>query len=209
MKTLLILLINLCGFALVSIAYAVPVPGCGDLRNGYGPWDYTNLRHFEERLPIVEVAHFNSDVESLKRSMTPGGDVIGDLDYVLRTFPNHHRALYSMLKYRVKNPKRTRERFYSADCYFKRAIAFKYNDGIVWMLYGIYNHKLKKYNDALDNYKMSEKLLTRPQELYYNMGLLYYDIKNYEESVKYAKKAYALGYQLQALKDKLSSIGKW
>jgi hypothetical protein len=71
---------------------------CGTLANHYGPFDYTNARHYREKLPIVERAHFNRDVESLRRGQTavrPGPD----LHYVLGTFPNHHRALYSMLNY--------------------------------------------------------------------------------------------------------------
>jgi hypothetical protein len=46
-----------------SGAHALSEMECGSLRNSYGPYDYTNPRHVAENLPIVEVAHFNANVE--------------------------------------------------------------------------------------------------------------------------------------------------
>jgi tetratricopeptide (TPR) repeat protein len=45
--------------------------------------------------------------------------------------------------------------------------------------------------------------------LYYNSGLIYFDLKDYEKSLAYAQKAYQMGYPLPGLRDKLKKIGKW
>ena len=63
---------------------------CGSLNNAYGPFDYRTAT--EEQHRMVEGAHFLGYIESLKRgknAVTPGPDI----DYTLRVFPNHHRAL--------------------------------------------------------------------------------------------------------------------
>ena len=207
MKKILILNVILIFFVLFSdMAYAQKVPGCGSLENHYGPFDYTNAEHIRERLPIVERFHFTEKVEFLRAGES--STLVGDLDYTLRTFPNHHKALYSMLQYRLKHPRQPSEEFFSADCYFKRALAFKPDDGIVWMLYGIYNHKKNNYSAALEKYKTAEKILKGSSDLFYNMGLLYFDMGNIELARKYANLAYGRGYPLPALRKKLESVEK-
>src|SRR4051812_47506028 len=62
--------------------------GCGSLANPYGPFDY---RTSKDKLDIVEGAHFTPDVETLRSGST--GSLGADIDYTLRTSPNHHRAL--------------------------------------------------------------------------------------------------------------------
>ena len=88
-------------------------------------------------------------------------------------------------------------------------MAFRPNDGAVWLLYGIYKHRKKEYEDALRNYKEAEKLIVGSPDLQYNLGLLYFDMKMYSMSLEYAKKAYSKGYPLPGLKKKLIRAGKW
>ena len=140
--------------------------------------------------------------------MTAWGSIIGEIDYTLRAFPNHHRALNSMMRYRIKHPE-TEDDYLSADCYFKRAVTFNGNDGVVWMLYGMYQHKIGLKKEALEKYQNAEKLLKDFAELEYNIGLLYFDLGDYESSLKNAKKAYSIGYPLPGLKQKLIKKGKW
>ncbi len=184
------------------------VQGCGSLKNPYGPFDYTNPQHYKFRLPIVEENHFTAKVESLRGGALSGGSLMGDIDYTLRAFPNHHRALYAMMRYREKNPAGPHSRFRSAECYFKRALTFKQDDGVVWMLYGIYYHKQKNYKEALKKYNNAEKLLKNYSELYYNMGLLYLDMGKIDLAKKYARLAYDRGYPLPALRNKLKLTEK-
>ena len=64
---------------------------CGSLENAYGPYDYRTDRG--NRLYLVESAHFTPVVESLISGLS--GPLGAELDYTLRAFPNHHRALIS------------------------------------------------------------------------------------------------------------------
>lgn len=194
-------------FVLNPNVYAKAVPGCGDLENAYGPFDYTNPIDVKNKLPIVEQIHFTFNVESLKRGET-SEDPMGDLDYTLRAFPNHHRALNAVLRYEYSQKKRSTE-FYSTECYLKRALAFKPDDGVVWMLYGIYKHKKKEYKLALKHYNKALDLMGDSPDLHYNLGLLYFDMNMYNESLLHAKKAYSLGYPLPGLRNKLVKKNIW
>lgn len=168
-----------------------------------------------DHLKLVEMAHFTAEVERLERGRTSGDSAFGDLDYTLRHFPNHPRALYAMSKLfldPLKKPSNlsTYTGFQrTMECYFQRAIQINPTSSVTYMLNGIYLHKLKKYDEALKLYQKSEQLHANSAELNYNMGLLYFDMKNIQKSKEYAKKAYRLGYQLPGLRQKLSKQGVW
>ncbi len=190
--------------------FAADYEACGELdRHGaYGPFDYTNPDHYRQKLPIVERFHFTRAVENLAKGNT--GRLIDDLDYVLMAFPNHHRALASMARLAIKDNKpRPLGSTYTMECWFDRAIRWRPEDGVVRMVYGNYLSQTKKYNEALPQYQKAEVLLKYNANLYYNMGLLYVDMKNYDKAREYAKKAYERGFPLVGLKNQLQKVGKW
>jgi hypothetical protein len=43
----------------------------------------------------------------------------------------------------------------------------------------------------------------------YNIGLIYFDLKDYEKSLSFAQRAYGSGLPLPGLRDKLKRVGKW
>ena len=96
MKPTLILrlALALCAvYPLGASAESLP-PGCGQLGNAYGPFDY---RTHKKELEIVEGEHFTPEVERLERGNRSGVNPGGDIDYTLRASPNHHRALKAMM----------------------------------------------------------------------------------------------------------------
>ena len=184
---------------------------CGSLDSHYGPWDYTNPIHYREKLPIVENAHFNRNVETLAAAARTGGSVGDDLDYTLRTFPNHHRALYSMARYSLQydDHRKPPGANYSGFCYFERAIRFKPEDATVRLIFGIYYSLQKKYPEAIEQLETAVNLEPGNAEAHYNLGLLYEKTGTLEEAVQHARAAYELGYPLDGLKNKLRRRGVW
>lgn len=200
--------------AVVPLGATAAYEACGSLENGVGPYDY---RTQKKELEIVERFHFDRGVEFPQPgSKRPLG---GDLNYTLRASPNHHRALAAMSNLELKIHKKEgavsrtsgpmKGAQFTADCYFDRAIRFAPDDGMVRMIYGMYLAKSGNSKAALEQMQQAEKLEQNNANLYYNLGLLYFDMKDYDNALMHAKKAYALGFTLPGLRNKLQSVKRW
>ncbi|WP_114971804.1 tetratricopeptide repeat protein [Rhodoferax ferrireducens] len=197
---------------LVAIFSAMPLyaqsgySACGSLKNGYGPYDYRTDR---DKLPIVTGAHFTEVVEALIRGTTntrPGGDI----DYTLRAIPNNHRALMAMMRLGEKE-KTTQPSgsSYSIECWFERAILFRPDDGIVRMIYSTYLNRNGRIPDATRQLEIATTYAKDSAVTHYNIGLHYFDLKNYDKAIIQAHKAMALGWMQTELRDQLRGVSKW
>lgn len=190
-----------------STCYAQSDSGsCGPLANAYGPYDYRTDR---DKLPIVLGAHFTPIVESLVRGATgslPGGDI----DYTLRAIPNNHRALISMMRLgeKEKTPQPSGSH-YTVECWFDRAIRFRPDDGIVRMIYATYLNKNGRIPEATAQLEIATNYAKDNAFTHYNIGLHYFDLKNYDKALTQAHKAIELGFTQTALRDQLQKVGKW
>ena len=135
--------------------------------------------------------------------------VRGDLDYTLRASPNHHRALYAIVRHQLRFDEEIYQRGYtSAECYFQRAIVFKPRDIKVYQLYAYY--LAKKGKDELVVQQYQKALAIKPKaHLHYQLGQAYFKTKQYDDAAKHAILAIKQGYKRVDLKKKLQSIGKW
>ncbi len=98
---------------------------------------------------------------------------------------------------------------FTVPCYFERAIRFAPDDGNVRMVYGTYLFKIGRKEEALKELETAESMSVDSGNFHYNIGLIYFDMKNYEKALSHAHRAYELGYQLPGLKRKLQDVGKW
>jgi tetratricopeptide (TPR) repeat protein len=98
---------------------------------------------------------------------------------------------------------------YSVDCWFDRAMRFRPDDGQVRLIYGITLLKANRVPAAIQRLDEADKLLPNDPNVQYNLGLAYFDEKDYDKAHEYAKKAYALGFPLPGLRDKLQRVNKW
>ncbi|MDP3537320.1 MAG: hypothetical protein Q8S26_01305 [Azonexus sp.] len=198
----------LLGSAL-QVGAAVDDMKCGSLKNAYGPYDYYKDK---SNLPVVEGHHFTPEVESLVSGKVgrAGSNVGSDLDYTLRAFPNHPRALMSMVRYgereRAEKPRHT---LYTVECYLYRAWRFRPDDGMVRLIYATYLAKHGRSSEALNHLNDAINLGESSSNLDYNIGLIYLDLKDYDKSLSYAHKAYQAGFPLPGLRDRLKKAGKW
>lgn len=192
---------------------------CGNVFNvGIGPWDYSDPKHHRPKrvdkgtgyVQLVEKRHFTKKVEELRGGQSNAYGPFPDIAYTLGKFPNHHRALLSLVKLdkklNGKLPPGDKPFVQNVECYFKRAFDFRPNDEKTWQVYGIYFHLNGNYQKALEKYHRAEKLQPS-SELYYNIGLSYFEIKDYEKAKKYADLAYNANFPLQGLRGKLARVG--
>lgn len=180
---------------------------CGSLQNHYGPYDF---RTDKPKLPIVDGAHFTPAVEALIRGSTSSSGPGADLNYTLTAFPNHHRALISVMNYGVKlKTAQPKDMPLSVECYFERALRFRPDDTVARMIYATYLAKNKREPEAN---KQLDQVATASNDnafTFYNMGLIYFDMKNYDKALEFAHKAYGLGFGPTDLRDQLKKVGKW
>jgi len=189
--------------AIGQLASAQQVPGCGELSNAFGPFDYRDPVARDEPLYLVEKEHFTPDIENLIRGRS--GPLIAELDYTLRAFPNHHRALNSVSRYALRGEARwTNPSVRSADCYFERAIAFRPDDENVRMLYANYLTKRGRRDDARRQYEAALKLAPTSPEINYNAGLFSISEGDLERARERARIAYEGGYPLPGLRKKIA-----
>lgn len=197
----------LIGMTVIAQSVGAGEGDCGPLTNAYGPYDYTNSQHRRQNLQIVETHHFDLNVETLARGKS--GTVAGDLDYTLRAFPNHHRALRAMARYQIKNGYGSQNGIRSMECYFDRAKRLNANDAEVYAIHGWYLHLRGELEGALAQYRQAEKLKPNAVDRDYKMGLLFFDMKRYDEARRYAERAYRRKFPDNGLKDKLKSVNQW
>ena len=169
------------------------------------PMDYNDPKD-RKMLPTVERAHFTAEVEALLRGMN--GPLPGDIDYTLYQFPNHYRALNAMARWQLKNPRPPDARYLTADCYFERALTFRPEDATLYILYGVYLHGDKRFEDAARSYEKAEQLGGAVSaEFHYNFGLTLFELGKYDLAKARAERAYGMGYPLPGLRNKLKRVG--
>lgn len=181
---------------------------CGELANAFGPFDYMDRFSHQKDLNIVETYHFTSNVEDLISGQS--GSLGSDLNYTLRAWPNHHRALASLVKYSIREKStHIRGLKWPIECYFDRAIRMNKEDAQVRSIYSAFLSHRGRNKEALAQLEVAADLEPDNATVLYNLGLLYFKQKNYEKAGHYAEKAYALNYPLPGLRNKLIQVGKW
>lgn len=191
-----------------AMAQEKAAPGdCGNpFVNSYGPFDYRTAT--AEQRKLVESFHFSGDVESLRAGLT--GPIGGDIDYTLRAFPNHPRALNAMVRLgareRALTPRGAR---YTVECYIERARAFTPDDLAVRQIRGVYLSSIRRYDDAIAELQAVLEIQPENANAQYNLGLAYLEKKDYDKALVHAKRASALGFPLEGLKRRLKAAGKW
>ena len=175
------------------------------MQNAYGPFDY---RSDKDKLGVVEAYHFTPEVASLTRGKS--GHLGGDIDYTLRAFPNHPRALMAMVQLGEREKViKVAAAQYTVECYLQRAIRFRDDDGMAKMIYANYLVKKGRGKEALKQLNDAASLNDDNTSLDYNIGLVYVELKDFDKALIYAHKAYLGGFPLPGLRDRLKRAGKW
>ena len=178
------------------------VPAAGS----FGPFDYRIATEHDKKL--VEGTHFTPDVANLRSGET--GAVGADIAYTLGVFPNHPRALLAMSKLgqrtRMAKPPGAR---LSVDCYFDRAVRWKPDDPNVRLVFGIHLISRGQKEAARPQLDIADKSEIEQGGFRYNLGLAFLDIGDAERALAQAWRAYAAGYDLPGLRNRLEKMGKW
>ena len=224
MKSIIQLIIFVTLTAVTSLCSAskfiTSTDRCNDpyVATGFGPHDFRKYKRSDHEISIVERYHFTSKTrkEALYGLKTIPDHTMGaDLDYTLRAIPNNPDAINAMATFQIRDIKKKLNyfsqprKFMPAYCYFNRAIAFAPDDVNMYNLYGIYLQRIGKLKEALIQFKKVVELEPKSAKSRYNLGLIYYYLKDYKNAVKEAKYAYSNGYKKLHLKKQLQAKGHW
>ncbi len=191
-----------------SSAAQVSAEACGPVwgTRHWGPFDYRRPVAGAGGLGIVERAHFTPKVEAGLGGST--GPIGGDLNYTLRAFPNHHRALLTTARVtkRMKNDQIPGLEW-PMECYFERAIRFAPDDAVVRNLYAQWLGDRKRPKEAEFQLEAALRLAGDNPLTHYNIGLLYFDLGNLPAASRQALRARELGWLRSDLIDKLAAAG--
>jgi tetratricopeptide (TPR) repeat protein len=194
--------------------------GCGSLNNTFGPFDYRPDKYkpapgdnepHAEKLRLVHIAHFRPEMEALIRGGQGAKSEVGpEFDYTLRAFPNHHRALVALIRLSEKqNSLQPRGMRYSVECWFERALRFMPDDTIARMIYVSFLIKQNRANDAKAQLEIAERTAGDNPLTQYNIGMMHFELKNYDKALAQAHKAYAAGVVMPDLRARLEGAGQW
>lgn len=193
---------------LPSSVYAqVNSNSCGPIwnTNHFGPFDYLNPKG---NLGVVERAHFTPEVEHKLQGRTTAAG--GDINYTLKAFPNHHRALVaaSRLAEKYKNDQPP-GMDWPIECYFERALRFSPFDFVARGLYVQWLTKRQRGDEARLQLQVMLGLANEDPLSHYNLGLLHFDLGDHEAALTQAHQAMKLGLPKPDLSERLKSVGKW
>lgn len=170
-----------------------------------GPNDYyDSSKRVQEVVRSVNALHLDKAISNYNNNKIHLACM--ELEFTLRWFPNHPRGLQFAAELFSKHACPGGK---NADDYFNAALDYRPNDGIIHALYGIYLHKTGSLNKALKQYESALTLIPDAADLHYNMGLLFIEMKNYDDALKHAQKAYEIGHPLPGLKNKLVKLKVW
>lgn len=179
---------------------------CGSLQNHYGPFDYRTATAAE--LARVERRHFTGQIEGLVKGES--GSLGGDIGYTLRVYPNHVRALNSMVRLAIREKVDTpRGAIHSVECYLKRGEVFQPDDWHVKSAYGVFLLRVGRVAEAIERMEQAETMNPGNANLLYNLGLAYAKAGKYPEALEKAHAAYRMGFPLPGLREKLKRAGHW
>jgi Tfp pilus assembly protein PilF len=91
----------------------------------------------------------------------------------------------------------------------RHAREFAPDDVDVILAQAYYHQKKGDLQRAKSEYGEAIALGTSSAEAHYNLGLLYFEMKDYRSAREQARLAYSSGYPLPGLKNKLKKAGYW
>lgn len=219
--------------ALFILGMGIALPAALAKNDGqFGPFDYYDTAKTPAHAyAVVERAHFGPKTELFRRQ----GNWCAywaDLDYTLRAFPNHPKALVAMAEFLKtqrpcdkavsKRPSRKKSAYgmlddienrawrkKDAEYYFETAIEYQPIRTEPRILYGRYLIDAGKPKEAIGILKEAQRIDPKSVDIHYYLGLAQFKLGNIDEAKIHAETAYKLGQPPAELRRLLVAAGVW
>jgi tetratricopeptide (TPR) repeat protein len=130
---------------------------------------------------------------------------MADLDFLLGAWPNYYPGLQALVEYGVAGGKP--HEFLPVECYFWHARAFVPDDVQVVLYHAFYLWKKGDTVGAKAAYEQAVAIDSSSPDAHYNLGLLYVELGDFGRATEHAQIAYAAGYPLPGLRNRLQRAG--
>lgn len=168
------------------------------------PSDYYGNEYGKRLIKDVEEHHIGPGIQRMNGKPHMWIYALQDFDFVLAYYPNHPQGLKLKAEVAMKMGKPQ-----LAEESFQKAIRLYPHTTGTYILYAIFLQQNGKLEAAEANYKKALDSEPASVNAHYNLGLLYFDKKQYELANAHAQQAYAMGHPLPGLRKKLESINAW
>ncbi len=192
-----------------NVAKTLELGECGEVlaTTPYLDYRYRNATVYSQRSYEDNWrAHTNPAIQALSAGEVSQA-VIADLNFTLNNWPNHLPALRALIDYDKRGGKQ--HNFRTVECYFRRARGIVPDDVGVVALHAMYYQGKKDFDRATSLLNEALAMDSTSIDIHYMLGLLYADTRDYDKALGHAHVAYAAGYPLPGLRNKLISAGVW
>lgn len=136
-------------------------------------------------------------------------DVMNNLHFILSKVPNHEQALQVLIDWDLMGGRHHSQQFAAPACYIVWAAQFAPDDVVVWNYGGFYFQRKGDTRRAMKWWQQALLVDPANPDVNYTLGLIAFDNGEYHQARSHAQAAYAGGYPLPALRNKLKSAGQW
>lgn len=154
----------------------------------------------------IKKNHYDPIVKRMREGIY-SEPVMADLDYLLRRWPNYYPGLQALIRYDLAGGKSYG--FLPAKCYLLRAREFAPHDVNVALYLAYYYWKKGEMKQSKHAYDEALAIDPRSPDAHYDLGLLYLETGHPKKALEHAQIAYAAGYPLPGLREKLQRAGYW
>ena len=189
------------------LAAAVAAPVAAQRGSEVGVRDYYTAGSTPDgarALANLEQHHIAPGLARLKGRNYQGA--LEDFTFILSSFPNHPQALALVSDVCDVQWKDAR---CDSESWFQRAVEINPRVAQTHVLYGLHRQRRGRANEAMQAYKRALELNPASSNAHYNLGLAYFDQKQFDLANQHAQASYALGFPLPGLRDKLNRAGQW
>lgn len=136
-------------------------------------------------------------------------EVMNNLDFVLTKVPNNEQALRILIDWDLMGGRHYDGRYKAPACYLIWGAQFAPDDPVVWNYGGYYFNRKGDTRRAMLWWQQALVVDPTNAEVHNTLGLIAFESGDYAEARKHAWAAYAAGYPLPTLRDKLTAAGQW
>jgi tetratricopeptide (TPR) repeat protein len=153
-----------------------------------------NTYHYEPAITRMRAGEYSHRVRA-------------DIISLLGQWPNHYPGIEALVRYDLAGGK-TYDTL-TTECLLSRARRFATGDINVLIAEAYYYWKTNRADRAMESYHEALALDPESMDANYYAGLLYLEMKRYDDALKHALVAYKNGAPLPGLRRMLVDAGKW